>query len=57
MFAACDASSADKEGVAIVQEAYMVAGLLTWPDGITSDQKATALKQLKAKGIVPVQEV
>lgn len=47
-----DASLADVEGVAIVRDAIIVPDDLVWPDGATSDQKAAALAELKAKGIV-----
>lgn len=47
-----DASAADVEGVAIVRDAAMIAANLVWPAGATADQKAAALAQLKALGIV-----
>jgi hypothetical protein len=53
----CDASDAATEGVAIVRDAQIVANYLTWPDGATDAQKAAALAQLKAKGIVERTEV
>jgi hypothetical protein len=47
-----DASLGDVEGVAIVRNAVIVPDDLVWPDGATTDQKAQALAELKAKGIV-----
>ena len=47
-----DATAGDVEGVAIVRDAVMVAENLVWPDGATEDQKAAALAQLMALGIV-----
>lgn len=52
MVAACDASTADTEGVAIVRDAQIVADYLTWPGGATTTQKNAALAQLKENGIV-----
>lgn len=51
LIAAVDASAADKEGVAVVREAQIVASYLTWPGGATAGQKTAALAQLLAKGI------
>lgn len=52
VIAACDASAADVEGVAVVRDAVIVAENLVWPDGATEAQKSAALAQLKALGIV-----
>jgi hypothetical protein len=52
VIAAYDASSADVEGVAIVRNAIINPDNLVWPDGATSDQKAAALAELKAAGII-----
>lgn len=41
-----------EQGVLIVRDAQIVADYLTWPDGATSGEKAAALAQLYAKGIV-----
>ncbi|RJX35660.1 MAG: head decoration protein [Desulfarculus sp.] len=48
---------ADKLGVALVADAVVRLGALTWPDGITAGQKAAALAQLKALGIAAREEV
>lgn len=56
MVSACDASAGDEEGVAIVRDAQVVPDYLTWPDGATEAQKASALAQLKGKGIVEREE-
>ena len=50
--AAYDATSAAVEGVAIVRDAIIDADFLTWPAGITADQKTAGLDQLAAKGII-----
>jgi len=47
-----DASLGDVDGVAVVRNAIIVPDDLVWPDGATTDQKAQALAELKAKGIV-----
>ncbi len=52
VIAAYDASAADVEGVAIVRNAIINADNLVWPAGATSDQKAAALAELKAAGII-----
>lgn len=52
MCLAVDASAADKEGVAIVRHAQFVSDNLVWPDGITADEKALAIEQLAALGII-----
>jgi len=51
----CDASGGAKQAVAIVKDAVIIAANLVWPvisPAWTSDQKAAALAQLYAKGIV-----
>ena len=45
------------EGVAIVRDAQIIEANLTWPSGITTDQIATAMAQLKEKSIVTREEV
>lgn len=45
-------AAADIAGVAIVREAEIVNSELTWPTGTTAAQKATALAELAAKGII-----
>jgi hypothetical protein len=52
MIDAYDATDADVEGVAIVRNAVIAASKLVWPSGATAGQKAAALKQLKARGIL-----
>lgn len=50
--AAYDASLADKAGVVIVRDAIVDPACLVWPAGITAPQKATALAELEALGII-----
>lgn len=45
-------AAADIEGVAIVRDAEIVDSELTWPSGATTAQKATALAELAALGII-----
>lgn len=40
------------DAVGVVRDAEVNADLLTWPSGITADQKAAAIVQLNALGIV-----
>jgi len=47
-----DATSADVKGVAIVRDAVFIESALVWPTGATAGQKARALAELKAAGIV-----
>lgn len=48
-----DASEASVEGVAIVRGPCVVkASELVWPDGISDQNKATAIEELKALGII-----
>jgi len=42
----------DREAVAIVRDAQIVADYLTWPTGVSVAQKAAALVQLRNNGIV-----
>ena len=56
----CDATSADTEAVAIVRNAKVVEANLVLPvtnPVVSADQKAAAMAQLLAKGIVSVKEV
>lgn len=53
--AACDATGGATDAVGIVKNAVIVAANLVWPTtspAVTADQKAAALAQLAAKGIV-----
>jgi|GEM_PF-423937 len=52
LIAAADASLAAVEAVAIVRGAQVVTDNLAWPAGITVDQKAAAIAELKLLGIV-----
>lgn len=47
-----DASSGDKPAVVIARGAVLALAELTWPAGITAPQKAQALDELNAQGIV-----
>jgi len=49
---AVDASTADTAAVAIVRHAQVVTANLAWPAGITADEKAKAIAELKLLGIV-----
>ena len=42
----------DAIGVAVIRSAVMVSAKLTWPAGITTNQKNAAIAQLKALGII-----
>ena|SRR5690606_27250997 len=50
---AVDASAGDKPGLVIARGAVVELTELAWPAGITEPQKAAALEQLTALGIVP----
>lgn len=50
---AVDATEGDKPGVVIARGAVVELSELAWPAGITDAQKATALDELTALGIVP----
>jgi hypothetical protein len=53
-----DATSADTKGVIIARGPCVLSDLyLTYPVGITAPQKATALSQLKALGLITRQTV
>jgi hypothetical protein len=54
MVGAVDASLADKPGVAIVREAMIASANLVWPAEISAGDKATALADLEALGVVTV---
>jgi hypothetical protein len=47
-----DATTGDKPGVVIARGAVLALAELTWPAGITEPQKAQALDELNAQGIV-----
>lgn len=47
-----DATAADKKGVVLARGAVVDAASLVWPAGATDAQKATALADLEARGIV-----
>lgn len=49
---AVDASSGDKPGVIIARHAVCSDKGLVWPASITGPQKATAISQLKALGVL-----
>lgn len=52
LWARADASTADAAIVVIARDAEVKADALIWPAGITTEQKATAITQLNALGIV-----
>ncbi len=52
LFDAVDASSADTACAVINKTAVVNAGEIAWPNGISSPNKATAIAQLNARGIV-----
>lgn len=52
LYAEVDASSAPQPAVITARDTEAVAHALIWPDGITTEQKTTALAQLAALGIV-----
>ncbi|MNG31472.1 hypothetical protein D3C84_1172860 [compost metagenome] len=47
-----DATASDQPGVVISRGAVLDLAELAWPEGITEAQKATALDELTALGIV-----
>lgn len=49
-----NAAAADLPGVVIARGAVINSAALVWPTGTTDPQKATALAELEALGIVPV---
>ena len=50
LFGDLDASGGDEPGV-FVEHGIVMDMYLTWPDGITAEQKAAAVAQLKTAGI------
>ncbi len=50
LFGDLDASAGDEPGV-FVEHGVVMDMYLTWPDGITANEKAAAVAQLKAAGI------
>ncbi len=50
-----DATAADAETAILVRDAQIVPAQLTWPAGITTNQKNAALVQLAALNIVDLQ--
>ncbi|TBV10253.1 head decoration protein [Stutzerimonas kirkiae] len=50
---AVDATDGDQPGVVIARGAVVELTELAWPEGITDAQKANALDELTALGIVP----
>ncbi len=52
MAAACDATSADKAGVAVIRDAIIVTTDLVWPDGASAGEKSAWLADLAVAGIV-----
>lgn len=52
LFDAVDATGADAEGLFHVRDCEVNGDELTWPDGITTNQKTTAISQLAAAGII-----
>jgi len=57
MIADCNATGADKQGVAMVRDAYINTINLVWPAGITDPQKVAALGELEAKGLIEKETV
>lgn len=57
--AACDATDGALSAVAIVRDAQVIEANLVWPvtsPAVSAEQKAAAMAQFKAMGIVPVSE-
>jgi hypothetical protein len=52
LFAAVDATSADKPGVAITRFAEVNGAEITWKSGISAPNKAAGIAALAAKGII-----
>lgn len=48
----CDASGGDKSCVVIARAQEVIESKLTWPAGITTDQKNAAIAELAAAGII-----
>ena len=51
LYAAVDATAADKACAVVVRDAVVNQHELIWPAGITADQKAAAITQLNSRGI------
>lgn len=52
LFAAVDATAADKAAVVTARDSEVAGAALTWPAGITGGEKTAATAELKALGIV-----
>lgn len=52
LFEECDATSADVRRTFTQRDSEVTSGELTWPTGATDNQKAAALAQLAALGII-----
>lgn len=52
LYGNANASSADQSIVVIARDAELTASAIVWPAGITTDQKNTAIAQLKALGLL-----
>jgi hypothetical protein len=49
----CDAALAERsDGLIVARHAIVADHALTWPTGITTGEKATAVLQLKALGVL-----
>ncbi len=55
-YADYEASSADVAGVVIVRGVGVLSSGLVWGDDVTAEQKTTALAELKALGIITLEE-
>lgn len=54
LYAATDATSADKTGVIVARDAIVSKGALQWAAAITSAQKESAYRDLAARGVVAI---
>lgn len=52
LYAAVDATSADTPATGLVRAAEINGGELTWPAGITPEQRTAAVAQLVATGLI-----
>ena len=52
LFAAVNATAADKAAVVTARDSEVASNALTWPGGITGPQKTAATAELKLLGIV-----
>jgi len=52
LYAAVDASASSKPGIAVVRAAIVAESETVWPDGISADEKAKAISELTALGIL-----